>query len=392
MDINRRISFLQNVSIFSESPADLLCQIAENLEEMEVSEGDDIVLKGEMGDSMYILINGKVKVHDQGHVFSILKAGDVFGKYYLIDKKQRSATVTALNRSFLFRFHQDVFYAVTKNENTVIRGILKALVSRLRDMNVAEETLAFQNTEIIRQKEELERQKKELQELNNTKDKFFSIIAHDLRSPISTLVSLAGVLRTDLSSLTPEEVHEIMTSFYDISKNYLKLLDNLLQWSRIQTGGLTPVIEPIDMIPLIEEITGFYQFRAIEKKVELIDHASGSVMVQADKNMVRTILRNLISNALKYTEPGGRVEVTIASENSWAEISVRDTGTGMSKVILEKLFHPEQTFSMPGTNSEKGTGLGLILCKEFVGKNGGIISVESKPGEGSCFSFTLPLS
>lgn len=392
MDINRRVSFLQNVSIFSESPVDLLCQIAENLEEMEVSEGDDIVLKGEMGDSMYILINGKVKVHDQGHVFSILKAGDVFGKYYLIDKKQRSATVTALTRSFLFRFHQDVFYAVTKNENTVIRGVLKALVSRLRDMNVAEETLALQNQEIIRQKEELERQKKELLELNNTKDKFFSIIAHDLRSPISTLVSLAGILRTDLSSLTPEEVHEIMSSFYDISKNYLKLLDNLLQWSRIQTGGLSAVIESIDMIPLIEEIAGFYQFRAVEKKVELINRASGSVMVQADKNMVRTILRNLISNALKYTEVGGRVEVTIASENSWAEVSVRDTGTGMSKETVDKLFRPEQTFSMPGTNREKGTGLGLILCKEFVEKNGGTISVESKPGEGSCFSFTLPLS
>lgn len=392
MEIIRRVSFLKNVSIFSETPDDLLTRIAENLIEMEVSEGEHIVLKGELGDSMYIIIDGRVKVHDEEYIFSVLKTGDVFGKYYMIDKKRRSATVTALSHSFLFRFHQDVFYSVTKNENTVIKGLLRALVGRLRDMNVAEEQLAFQNHEIVRQKEELEKQKKELLELNATKDKFFSIIAHDLRSPISTLISLSEVLKTDLELLTQEQVHEILASLHDLSKNYLKLLDNLLQWSRIQTGRMVPAPEDIEMVSLIGEVTAFYQITAFEKHVALTNTATGNLKVFADKNMVRTILRNLVSNAIKYTPTEGRVEAGIKTAGLWAEVYVRDSGIGMPPEMQERLFHPDLTFSTSGTANEKGTGLGLILCKEFVEKNGGNIVVKSLQGNGSLFSFTLPLS
>lgn len=390
MEIIRRVSFLKEVSIFSETPDDLLTQIAENLIEMEVSEGDHIVLKGELGDSMYIIIDGRVKVHDEEYIFSVLKKGDVFGKYYLIDKKRRSATVTALSHSFLFRFHQDVFYNVTKNENTVIKGVLKALVGRLRDMNIAEEQLASQNHEIVRQKEELEKQKKELLELNATKDKFFSIIAHDLRSPISTLISLSEVLHTDLDLLTQEQIHEILSSLHDLSKNYLKLLDNLLQWSRIQTGRMVPSPENIDMVSLIGEVTGIYKASAFEKQVDLINTATGTFTAYADKNMVRTILRNLLSNAIKYTPAHGNVEVGIKEGDRWVETYVKDSGIGMSPLMVEKLFHLDQTFSTAGTANEKGTGLGLILCKEFVEKNGGKIVIESERGNGSLFRFTLP--
>ena len=391
MEIPRRVAFLRNVSIFSETPDSLLIQIAENLIEMEVSEGDHIVLKGELGDSMYIVIDGRVKVHDEEYIFSILNKGDVFGKYYLIDKKRRSATVTALSHAYLFRFHQDVFYAVTKNENTVIRGILKALVGRLRDMNIAEEQLAFQNHEIVRQKEELEKQKKELVELNATKDKFFSIIAHDLRSPISTLITLSEVLKTDLELLTQEQTHEILSSLHDLSRNYLKLLDNLLQWSRIQTGRMEPAPENFDIVRQIHDTTAFYKASAFEKKIELTNTTSGALPVFADKNMVRTILRNLISNALKYTPSNGKVEVGLKSDNGWAEISIKDSGIGMTPTARENLFRIDQAFSTPGTANEKGTGLGLILCKEFIEKNKGRIVVESEPGNGSLFSFTLPL-
>ena len=293
MEITRRVAFLKTVSIFSESPDSLLSQIAENLIEMEVSEGEHIVLKGEMGDAMYIIVDGRVKVHDEDYIFSVLNKGDVFGKYYLLDRKERSATVTALSHTFLYRFSQELFYAVTKNETTVITGVLRALVSRLRDMNLAEEQLASQNHEIVRQKEELEKQKKELIELNATKDKFFSIIAHDLRSPISTLISLSEMLRTDIDQLTGIETHEILSSLHNLSRNYLKLLDNLLQWARMQTGRMQANPEKFDLHCVIDEVFRFYKTTAFEKHVNLINLVTGEIMVFADKNMIKTVLRNL---------------------------------------------------------------------------------------------------
>ncbi len=390
METARRIAFLKTVSIFSETPDEVLKQIADHLIEMEVSEGDHIVLKGELGDAMYIIVDGRVKVHDAEYIFSVLKTRDVFGKYYLLDKKERSATVTALSHTFLYRFNQDLFYRITRTENTIIRGVLKALVGRLRDMNIAEEQLAAQNHEIVRQKEELEKQKRELIELNATKDKFFSIIAHDLRSPITTLISLAEVLRTDLDLITVDETHEILTSLHSLSRNYLKLLDNLLQWARIQTGRMVADPQPFDLITIINEVIDFYKVTAAEKRVNLVSRVSGTLTVIADHNMIKTVLRNLISNALKYTAMDGTVTIATGREPGFATVIVSDTGLGMTPTAIESLFKLEKTFSTAGTANEKGTGLGLILCKEFVEKNGGTISVESEYGQGSTFSFTVP--
>jgi len=392
MEITRRVAFLKTVSIFSESPDTLLRQIAENLIEMEVSEGEHIVLKGEMGDAMYIIVDGRVKVHDEDYIFSVLNKGDVFGKYYLLDRKERSATVTALSHTFLYRFSQELFYAVTKNETTVITGVLRALVSRLRDMNLAEEQLASQNYEIVRQKEELEKQKKELIELNATKDKFFSIIAHDLRSPISTLISLSEMLRTDIDQLTGIETHEILSSLHNLSRNYLKLLDNLLQWARMQTGRMQANPEKFNLLWVIDEVFRFYKTTAFEKHVNLINHVTDEIMVFADKNMIKTVLRNLVSNALKYTAMDGYVELGIRMLPGFVEVFVKDNGLGMTDEMVEKLFRLDTTFSTVGTANEKGTGLGLILCKEFIEKNHGTILVESEYGYGSTFRFTLPLS
>ena len=137
-DIKRRAGFLKKIQIFEDSPDILLERIAGSLTEMEVSEGDHIVLKGELGDSMYIILDGRVKVHDGEYIFTILKTGDVFGKYYLLDQEERSATVTALSHTFLYRFSQGKFQSVTQIENTVFKGLLKTLVRRLRDRNLIE--------------------------------------------------------------------------------------------------------------------------------------------------------------------------------------------------------------------------------------------------------------
>ena len=390
MELSHRIEFLKNVVIFSECPDDLLARIAGKLVEIEVAEGDRIVLKGDRGDSIYILIEGQAKVHDGDYIFTVLKRWDVFGEYYLLDKKERSATVTTLMPSRLFQLDQEMFFAMTRDESSVVRGILKALVGRLREMNVVEEKLASQNQEIIRQKEELECQKKELVDLNATKDKFFSIIAHDLRSPITTLITLSEILKTDLELLTTEQQNEILTSLHDLSKNHLKLLDNLLQWSRVQTGRLKAEPEKFFVGEIIRETKEFYQINANEKQICLECNSSFNGEVFADKNMIKTVLRNLVSNAIKYTLPGGNITIGKDDNDHNVELYVRDNGVGMTPETLKKLFHLDQEYTTRGTADERGTGLGLILCKEFVEKNGGVLSVGSEKDIGSVFRFTIP--
>jgi signal transduction histidine kinase len=389
-DIERRVRFLRKTLIFEESPDSLLARIAESITEIEVSEGEHIVLKGELGDSMYIIHDGRVKVHDGDYIFSVLKTGDVFGKYYLLDQEERSATVTALSHTFLFRFQQEEFHRITQNENTVFRGILKALVRRLRDMNVIEEQLAAQNTEILHQKNALEKQKQELVELNATKDKFFSIIAHDLRSPISTLISLSEVLRTDMDLLEPDQQKEILQSLHDLSRNYLKLLDNLLQWARVQSGRMVPEPADFELAEVIRDVISFYQPYALDKQIRLVESNVNPVNVFADRNMIRVVLRNLISNAIKYTQPGGEIHIIIINKESWVEVIVQDNGLGMKPKVLDCMFKLDKTQSSQGTAGERGTGLGLHLCKEFVELNKGTITVESHEGFGSVFRFTIP--
>ena len=391
-DIERRVRFMRRVAIFQESSDDLLARIAESLTEMEVSEGQNIVLKGELGDSMYIIHDGRVKVHDGDYIFSVLKTGDVFGKYYLIDQQERSATVTALAHTFLLRFNQDEFHRITQHENTIFKGILKTQERRLRDMNVIEEQLAAQNTEILQQKNILEKQKQELTDLNATKDKFFSIIAHDLRSPISTLISLSEVLHTDMDLLEPQQQSDILESLHDLSKNYLRLLDNLLQWARVQSGRMVPEPAAFDLAGMILEVVNFYRPYALDKQIRLVELNIAPATVFADINMMRLVLRNLVSNAIKFTQPGGEIHVTMINKTDWAEVIVQDNGLGMTAEVLEGLFHLDKTHSTPGTAGEKGTGLGLHLCKEFVELNNGLIKVESQSGFGSVFNFTIPKS
>ncbi len=148
--------------------------------------------------------------------------------------------------------------------------------------------------------------------------------------------------------------------------------------------------QPFDLITIINEVIDFYKVTAAEKRVNLVSRVSGTLTVIADHNMIKTVLRNLISNALKYTAMDGTVTIATGREPGFATVIVSDTGLGMTPTAIESLFKLEKTFSTAGTANEKGTGLGLILCKEFVEKNGGTISVESEYGQGSTFSFTVP--
>jgi len=231
---------------------------------------------------------------------------------------------------------------------------------------------------------------KELQKLLITKDKFFSIIAHDLKNPFNSIIGLAQLLVHGYDRLSPEKVKYFHNNLYQISKNGYELLINLLEWSRSQMGTIQFKPSELNICALTEETFSLYKAKANQKEITLINSIDEDCSVYSDQNMLKTILRNLVSNALKFTDRGGAVELMEKTIDGFKEITVRDTGIGIDPENIKKLFKLDENYTTEGTEDEIGTGLGLILCKEFVEKHGGTIQVESKVGFGSKFIFTLP--
>jgi signal transduction histidine kinase/ligand-binding sensor domain-containing protein len=231
----------------------------------------------------------------------------------------------------------------------------------------------------------------ELKELNASKDKFFSIIAHDLKNPFTTIIGFSEILNEEIVRNNPEKSRAFASMINSSAVQTLQLLENLLEWANTQRGNISFNPEPIDISELLNDEFSIFDDMAVKKNIELKRSFPESITVFADKNMIKTILRNLISNAIKFTHRTGRVEVKALIDNKKVEIAVSDNGIGMTKETIDKLFRIDANLTTYGTENEKGTGLGLFLCKEFVEKHGGKIWVESNPGFGSVFTFILPL-
>ncbi len=237
--------------------------------------------------------------------------------------------------------------------------------------------------------EMLKESQAELQQTIKTKDKLFSIVAHDLRSPFTALVGLTEVLSTNSESLSPQEVKELSEHVHQSATQVLTLTENLLSWARSQTGKLTLKPEPININALINSSVAVASIPAVKKNITINIENSGEPMVFADYETVQTIIRNLLSNAIKFTPEGGIISIRIREGNSSVKVSISDTGIGIAPENLQKLFALDG-YTTKGTNSENGTGLGLILCKEFAHANGGTIEVESEVNKGTTFTLTLP--
>jgi len=250
--------------------------------------------------------------------------------------------------------------------------------------------LTEQNEEILKQKQSLQQTAEMLSEANATKDKLFSIIAHDLRSPFTSLMGYSQLLIDDTDGLDKKEIKEFAGSINYSAKIVYNLLENLLIWSRLQNGRINFVPTVFDCQQLAGETIELFQVMALEKKIHLLNSVYPGFNIYADKTMIETILRNLVSNALKFTSENGSVEIIAQQNENDVIISVDDNGIGITQDVLIKLFNGSENVSTFGTNKEQGTGLGLMICKEFVERHGGGIWVESQPGKGSKFSFIIP--
>lgn len=231
---------------------------------------------------------------------------------------------------------------------------------------------------------------KKLQELNATKDKFFSIIAHDLKNPFNVLIGISDALRTNSDIRNSKDFETLVEGMFQAATSGYNLLENLLEWSRTQTGSLLFKPQPFSIDRVLSANEILFKEAAKSKNIT-IQWPSSREMVIADFNMVNFVFRNLLNNAIKFSYEGNIIDVSVSANGKMVECCIRDSGMGMDEATLQKLFKVEYSVQKDGTANEKGTGLGLILCKEFVEKNGGKIWVSSKPGEGSTFSFSLPL-
>jgi PAS domain S-box-containing protein len=293
---------------------------------------------------------------------------DVYEKEYI--KKDRTIFPVELH-TFLI-----------KDEN----GNNEGMWAIVRDITERKRT----QTKIINNEEKLRKYSEELEKLNTAKDKFFKIIAHDLKSPFHSLQNMTSMIIDEIDSMDKGKILTIITKLNVLIKNQYKLLENMLFWSQIQMGRME--YNPVDILlsKSINQVFDILNAALSEKNINPVNSVPANTVIRADKNMLNSILQNLIYNAVKFTNPGGKVEVGFEDLNGLNKIFVSDTGTGITEEMQKKIFKTEFGSSSIGTSGESGTGLGLMLCKEMVEMHGGIISFDSEPGKGTTFYFTIP--
>lgn len=284
----------------------------------------------------------------------------------------------------------------------VVLFIIFGIVSvRIRELRVQKLKLEYQvaerTNEIVEKNDLLESQTQiliekndQLKDLNSTKDKLFSIISHDLRSPFNTILGFGELLLSSYSELTDDERKNMISQLYKTSNQTYYLVENMLNWARIQTRNIKYEPKKINLKEFFDWKFDLYEKIAESKGIALQSMLDANIIVYTDVNFLETILRNLINNAIKFTPAGGTIHISADPGPTEVVISVKDSGIGMTKNQIDNLFQINKSINTAGTDGEKGSGLGLILCKEFIEEYKGTISVESAPGKGSTFSFTVP--
>lgn len=294
--------------------------------------------------------------------------------------------------------YQDIIVIPIYSDDTAINHVLITIndVTNLTNKLEEQKQLYLKSQEELKIKTEIQgklvKSEKQLKELNATKDKFFSLIAHDLISPFNVIIGYSNFLNQAIQDKNYSEANEFSNVISNTAKQTHSLLINLLEWSRIQTGRISfnPIV--VNAHEIFNEIIDLLKNHANQKEININVDIPNRIILVADINMLKTVIRNLLSNAIKYTLPKGNINVSVYSNSIGEfEFSISDNGIGIEKENIEKIFSLDINFSTIGTADERGTGLGLLLCKEFIDYHKGKIWVNSEVNKGSDFRFTLPL-
>jgi two-component system, sensor histidine kinase and response regulator len=285
-----------------------------------------------------------------------------------------------------------IFISALDDVTDKVKGFAVGGVDYITKPFQQEEVLARVTTHVTLRKaqQQLHRQNAQLQELNASKDTFFSIISHDLRSPFQALFVYAQMLVKHVGHYPPDTIKAYANNIYLSANRLFALLENLLTWSLLQRGVMEYTPKPLKLAEMVADTILLFRTTAAQKQVNLVFEISDELVVYGDESMLKTVLRNLISNALKFSNAEDRIIVSSHPREEWIEVAVADTGIGIAPEALLKLFRVDKKHSTAGTAGEKGSGLGLSLCQDLIQQHGGTIWVESEQGTGTTFTFTLP--
>lgn len=246
------------------------------------------------------------------------------------------------------------------------------------------------HVELVTARKQIEQQAENLQRSNQLKDRMFSIIGHDLRSPLSAAkLKMDFLMRGIIDPKAPEFLDDTVFGLLKTMDEALNLLQNLLGWAKSESGQMKIITEALQLHDVAEQTIRLLKLASDHKKIEIINEVPEDLYVEADLNMIKTVLRNLVSNAIKFTPTDGKIRISTVQEDDRVQVQVIDTGAGISKEDIKKILNTEEHFSKLGTDKEPGTGLGLVLCQTFIAQHQGQLRIDSAPGEGSTFSFDL---
>ena len=403
MSSDETIRLILENSFFRNIKRNELLDIDLNLFHEKNGDKDEILIKeGTPGDKIFLLLQGEVviskKISDGSETdIATISRGEFFGEMAIIEGRERSASVKCLTPCRLATLKNEDFFIIVKGFPRLINNIASIMAGRLRESDalrtsVTEKNIQLDrlNNEIREREKELEAQRARLEMLNQTKDRFFTIISHDLKTPVTTIGGLSSLLSATAGTIGPDQIREYTEIISTASSELAILLDNLLEWAMAQTGRLSYNPELVKIEDLAAESLRMLAPDAKAKKIDLNVEIEGSIKGFLDKNMISTVIRNITSNAIKFTPPGGRVTLKAKDKNNLLEFSVIDTGIGISSENLGRLFMLDRNFSSKGTAGEKGFGIGLILSKEFIDAHKGDIWAESEVGKGTSVNFTIP--
>lgn len=305
---------------------------------------------------------------------------------YTIDDLSKTSEEAQLNYEKERKYTHFLIIAMV-----IFAFLLILLIQQNASKKKAYNLLEYKNYQVHKMKDEIDEQSNKLKQLNSTKDKFFSIIAHDLKNPFNSIAGFTDLMIENNEIYDAAKRLKFLKIIKGSTAKVSSLLDNLLIWASSQSGNLKFNPKNINLAQQVAGVISFLEIQAINKDISILNRVEKNVLVKADENMLDTILRNLISNAIKFTQPKGEIQIYATLKKDFVEITVKDTGVGMTQAEIATIFSVSEINSNLGTSNEQGSGLGLILCRDFVESHGGKIWVESVENKGSEFKFTLPI-
>jgi len=377
--------------------------MASSLTEKEILKGTTIIRKGEEGDAVFIIASGRVRVHDGNHVLARLETGQVFGEYALIDQQTRSASVTADEPCLLLRLDYRDFYRHAAGNPGILRGVLRQLINRMRDMNELEEKLSKSYLKIQRQKEMIEKQSEsisqqkamleqqnfDLTKLNEEKNHLISMVIHQIKNPLTSSLCMAEMLDAG-NEHVDETGKEGLTIILNSLKRINNLVNEILDVSAIDSKVYELKLEPLNVREILEELLKNYRY-FIEQKNIRFDAEMQDISARLNRVYITQIIDNLLSNAIKFTTEGKTVRVKLTAENGTMHFCVCDEGPGMEQEKIDRIFDLYSRQTSMFKQDLARYGLGLAIVYKYTTAMKGQVRCESEIGKGTRFFVELPL-